>query len=65
MTAFVESRDWKKVTGDGPLIASLMSILSVILSKRQAIKDGLDYLEQEVLAAILALVEKVEVRLVV
>ena len=38
-----------------------MSILSAILAKRQAIKEGLDYLEQEVLSAILALVEKIEV----
>jgi hypothetical protein len=38
-----------------------MSILSALLSKRQAIQDGVDYLEQEVLGAILALVERIEV----
>lgn len=40
-----------------------MSILSALLVKRQSVKEGVDYLEQEVLAAILAQVEKIEVRL--
>jgi U3 small nucleolar RNA-associated protein 10 len=48
---------------DAHLIATLMSVLSVLLSRRQSIREGIDYLEQEVLGAILALVEKVEVSL--
>jgi len=63
LTAFIDSRDWKALPGDAPLVASLMSILSALLVKRQSVKEGVDYLEQEVLAAILAQVEKIEVRL--
>lgn len=38
-----------------------MSILAALLAKRQSVKEGLDYLEQEVLSAILAQVEKIHV----
>nr|XP_019043454.1 hypothetical protein I302_08031 [Kwoniella bestiolae CBS 10118]OCF22384.1 hypothetical protein I302_08031 [Kwoniella bestiolae CBS 10118] len=60
LTVLIESRDWKALPGDATLVASLMSILSSLLAKRQVITQGVDYLEQEVLAAILALVEKIE-----
>ncbi|KAK8849743.1 hypothetical protein IAR55_005078 [Kwoniella newhampshirensis] len=60
LTVLIESRDWKSLPGDAGLVASLMSILSSLLTKRLVIKEGVDYLEQEVLAAILALVEKIE-----
>jgi U3 small nucleolar RNA-associated protein 10 len=35
-----------------------MSVLSTLLDKRQSIKEGIDYVEQEVLGAILALLER-------
>nr|XP_019009268.1 uncharacterized protein I206_05916 [Kwoniella pini CBS 10737]OCF48049.1 hypothetical protein I206_05916 [Kwoniella pini CBS 10737] len=60
LTVLIESRDWKVLPGDATLVASLMSILSALLAKRQYITQGVDYLEQEVLAAILALVEKIQ-----
>ncbi|WVQ66419.1 uncharacterized protein L199_004599 [Kwoniella botswanensis] len=60
LTVLIESRDWKALPGDASLVASLMSILSSLLAKRQVISQGVDYLEQEVLAAILALVEKID-----
>lgn len=59
LTVFVTSRDWKALPGDAPLVAVLMSVLSAVLSKRQSIKDGVDYLEQEVLGATLAQLEKI------
>lgn len=37
-----------------------MTTLSTLLSKRQNLKEGVDYLEQEILAAILSLVEKIQ-----
>jgi U3 small nucleolar RNA-associated protein 10 len=37
-----------------------MSVLSALLAKRQHIKEGVDYLEQEILGAILTLVEKIQ-----
>ncbi|WWC92888.1 uncharacterized protein L201_007850 [Kwoniella dendrophila CBS 6074] len=60
LTVLIESRSWKSLPGDATLVASLMSILSALLAKRQVINQGVDYLEQEVLAAILALVEKID-----
>lgn len=59
LTVFIESRDWKALSGDAPVVASLMGVLATILSKRQAIKEGVDYLEQEVLGAILAQIEQI------
>lgn len=59
ITTLIESRDWKTIPGDAELLAALMSLLSTLLAKRQSIKEGVDYLEQEVLGAILALVEKI------
>lgn len=59
LTVFVESRDWKALRGDAPLVATLMGVLSSVLTKRQAIKEGVDYLEQEVLGAILAQLEQI------
>lgn len=35
-----------------------MSVLSTLLDKRQSVKEGIDYVEQEVLGAILALLER-------
>ena len=63
LTTLIESRDWTMLPGDATLVAALMSILSALLAKRQVVKEGLDYLEQEVLAAILVQVERIEVRL--
>jgi U3 small nucleolar RNA-associated protein 10 len=37
-----------------------MSVLSTLLDKRQSIKEGIDYVEQEVLGAILALLERTD-----
>ncbi len=61
LTVLVDSRDWSSLSGHADLVASLMAILSHLLSKRQSISQGTDYLEQEVLAAILVLVEKIQV----
>jgi U3 small nucleolar RNA-associated protein 10 len=60
LTVLLESRDWNETSGDAPLVAALMSVLSAVLAKRQHIKEGVDYLEQEILGAILALVEKIQ-----
>ncbi|KAK4685034.1 U3 small nucleolar RNA-associated protein 10, partial [Tremellales sp. Uapishka_1] len=60
LTVLIESRDWKTVSGNALLVSALMSILSNLLSKRQSIREGADYLEQEVLSAILVLVEKIQ-----
>jgi U3 small nucleolar RNA-associated protein 10 len=59
LTVFVESRDWK-MKGNASVVASLMGVLSAVLSKRQAIKEGVDYLEQEVLGGILAQLEQIK-----
>lgn len=59
ITSFIESRDWSALRGDASLVAALMSILSAVLTKRQSIKEGVDYLEQEVLGAILAQLERI------
>ena len=59
LTILIESRDWKTVPGDAQLVATLMSTLSTLLAKRQSVKEGVDYLEQEILAAILTLVERI------
>jgi len=48
------------MSGDAPLVATLMSVLSALLAKRQHVKEGVDYLEQEILGAILTLVEKIQ-----
>jgi hypothetical protein len=60
LTVLLESRDWKSIPGDAPLVAALMSVLSALLAKRQHVKEGVDYLEQEILGAILTLVEKIQ-----
>jgi hypothetical protein len=60
LTVLLESRDWKSISGDAPLVATLMSVLSALLAKRQHVKEGVDYLEQEILGAILTLVEKIQ-----
>jgi U3 small nucleolar RNA-associated protein 10 len=60
LTVLLESRDWRSITGDAPLVATLMSVLSALLAKRQHVKEGVDYLEQEILGAILTLVEKIQ-----
>ena len=60
LSVFVDTRDWRSLEGHiGPLVATLLGVLSTLLSKRQAIKSGVDYLEQELLSAILSLLEKV------
>lgn len=59
LTTFVDSRNWPSIPASAPLVASLMSILSALLAKRLIVKGGIDYLEQEVLGAILALVERI------
>lgn len=59
LTTFVDSRNWPSIPASAPLVASLMSILSALLAKRLFVKEGIDYLEQEVLGAILALVERI------
>ena len=59
ITALIESRNWAHVPGNAPLLASLMGILSSLLSRRQHVKEGIDYLEQETLGAILAVLEKI------
>ena len=61
LTILVESRDWPSTPGDAPLVAGLMSVLSNLLAKRQSVKEGVEYLEQEILAAILTQVEKISV----
>jgi len=61
LTVLIDSRDWKAVAADAHLVAALMSVLSALLARRQAITQGTDYLEQEVLGAILALVERINV----
>jgi hypothetical protein len=38
-----------------------MDVLSALLSRRAGMKEGVDYLEQETLAAVLVLVEKIQV----
>lgn len=57
----VETRTWSAIPGNAPLVACLMAILSTLLSRRQSIKEGADYLEQEMLGAILAQVEQIKV----
>ncbi|WVQ74325.1 U3 small nucleolar RNA-associated protein 10 [Cryptococcus sp. DSM 104548] len=59
LTTLIDSRSWPSVPASAPLVASLMSILSALLAKRLVIKEGIDYLEQEVLFAILSLVERI------
>lgn len=59
VTVFVESRDWKAIRGDAQLVAALMRVLSTVLTRRQSIKEGVDYLEQEVLGAILSQIEQI------
>ncbi len=62
LTVLVESRDWSAVPGHAGVVASLLAVLSSLLAKKQVIKEGADYLEQEVLGAILAVLEKIKVR---
>lgn len=47
------------MTPSPALLASLMSLLSLILARRQSIKEGLDYLEQEILSALVALLVRI------
>lgn len=59
LTALIESRNWSEVPGNARLLATLLSSLSTLLAKRQSIKEGIDYLEQEILGAALAVLEKI------
>lgn len=59
ITALIESRTWSAVPGNARLLATLLSLLSTLLAKRQSIKEGIDYLEQEILGASLAILEKI------
>lgn len=61
LTVFLESRDWEALGGNVDLAAGLMGVLSALLTKRQIIKDGVDYLEQELLGSILSVLEKINV----
>jgi U3 small nucleolar RNA-associated protein 10 len=61
LTVLLESRDWAAMPGSAALAAGLMSALSALLTKRQTVKEGVDYLEQELLGAILAVLEKIRV----
>ncbi|GMK56611.1 hypothetical protein CspeluHIS016_0304510 [Cutaneotrichosporon spelunceum] len=60
LTVFVTSRNWKDLPGDASLVAVLMGALSAVLSKRQSIREGVDYLEQELLGGTLAQLEKIQ-----
>lgn len=60
LTILIESKDWKVIPGDAELVATLMTVLSALLGKRQAVHQGVDYAEQELLGAILAVVEKIQ-----
>ncbi|ORX37624.1 hypothetical protein BD324DRAFT_650190 [Kockovaella imperatae] len=58
LTVLIDSRDWNAIPGPAaPLVATLMNVLSSLLAKRQGVKKGIDYLEQEILGAILSLLE--------
>jgi U3 small nucleolar RNA-associated protein 10 len=59
LTALLDSRDFSQVTPSPALLASLMSLLSLVLARRQSIKEGLDYLEQEILSALVALLVRI------
>ncbi|WVN90881.1 uncharacterized protein L203_106124 [Cryptococcus depauperatus CBS 7841] len=59
LSTFIDSRSWATMPANGMIVASLMTLLSSLVAKRLSIREGVDYLEQEVLSAILALVEKV------
>lgn len=59
LTVFVESRDWKSLPGDANVVAALLAVLAAILTKRQAIKEGVDYAEQEILGGVLAQIEQI------
>lgn len=61
ITALIESRDWQAIPGDAALVAALMEVLSNVLARRQDIPEGIDYLEQELLAGILAVLTKIQV----
>jgi U3 small nucleolar RNA-associated protein 10 len=63
LTVLIESRYWAKIPGHAGVVASLLAILSSLLAKKHIIKDGVDYLEQEILGAILAVLEKIHVGL--
>jgi U3 small nucleolar RNA-associated protein 10 len=59
LTVFIESRDWAVIQPNAHMLASLMGVLSLLLARRQSVKEGIDYLEQEILGAILAVLERV------
>lgn len=61
MTVLIESRMWKKVPAHAGIVAALLNIQSSVLAKKAVAKEGADYLEQEVLGAILALLERIAV----
>jgi U3 small nucleolar RNA-associated protein 10 len=61
MTVLIESRMWKKVPAHAGIVAALLNIQSSVLAKKAVVKEGADYLEQEVLGAILALLERIAV----
>ncbi|RXK39692.1 hypothetical protein M231_03047 [Tremella mesenterica] len=59
LTVLFDSRDWSTLPGNVSLVAALMGTLWNLLTKKQLIKEGIDYLEQELLGAILAIVSKI------
>ena len=60
LTTLIDSRGWRSLSGPAaPLVATLMSVLSSILAKRSSVKKGIDYLEQEILDAVLILLESI------
>jgi U3 small nucleolar RNA-associated protein 10 len=63
LTVLLESQDWAVLSGGADLAATLMGVLSALLSKRQVVKEGVDYLEQELLGAILSVLERITVSL--
>jgi len=59
LTTLLDSRDFTTIHPAPALLANLMSLLSLLLSRRQNIKEGIDYLEQEILSALLSLLTRV------
>ena len=58
LTVLIDSRDWPAIAPNAQLIATLMTTLSNLLAKKQSIKEGIDYLEQELLAAVVSQLSK-------
>jgi len=60
LTTLLDSRDFTTIHPAPALLANLMSILSLLLTRRQNIKEGIDYLEQEILSALLSLLTRID-----